>query len=82
MRKAQRSSKRTKVRTPSGVLKWVIKVKRVSHAKCGICKNKLNRARLNKGQIKKLTKTQKRPTRPYPELCSKCMRAKIKSTVR
>ncbi len=82
MRRAQRSAKRVKKKTPSGVTKWVMKKKRVSHAKCGVCKGKLNRARLDKTQVGKLTKTQKRPSRPYPNLCSKCMRAKIKELVK
>jgi len=76
-----RSSLRTKKKTPGGVTKWVVKKRRPSHAKCGICKEKLNRGRLNPTQVKKLTKTQKRPSRPYPELCSRCMRAKIKTKV-
>ena len=82
MRKSVQRSKRVKKKTPSGVTKWVVKKKRPSHAKCGICGEKLNRARLTRVQIKKLTKTQRRPSRPYPELCSKCMRLKIKSMVK
>ena len=82
MRRAMRSSLRTKKKTPSGITKCVVKSKRVSHAKCGKCGEKLNRARLNKSQISKLTKSKKRPSRPYPELCSKCMRQKIKGMVK
>jgi len=77
-----RSRKRVKKKTPSGITKWVVKKKRVSYPKCGICKEKLNRARLNKVQISKLTKTQRRPSRPFPELCSRCMRQKIKTMVK
>ena len=82
MRRADRGRKRSKKKTPSGITKWVMKKKRVSHPKCGVCKGKLNRARLNKAQISKLTKTKKRPSRPYPELCSSCMRAKMKTMVK
>ncbi|MBU3905346.1 MAG: 50S ribosomal protein L34e [Nanoarchaeota archaeon] len=82
MRRADRGKLRTKKKTPSGITKWVMKKRRVSHAKCGICKNKLNRARLDKAQVSKLSKTQRRPSRPYPELCSKCMRAKLKGLVK
>lgn len=76
-----RTKLRKQIRTPGGITKWVIKKKRVSHAICK-CGAKLNRARLDPNKLKKLTKTQRRPTRPFPELCSKCMRAKIKSMVK
>lgn len=76
-----RSSLRTKKKTPSGVTKWVVKKRRPSHQKCK-CGAKLNKARLNPAQINKLTKTKKRPSRPLPELCSKCMRAKMKARLR
>lgn len=76
-----RTRKRTKKKTPGKITKWVIKKKRHSHARC-VCGAKLNRARLTPIQRKKLTKTKKRPSRPYPELCSKCMRDKIKSMVK
>lgn len=81
MRRAMRTRLRKTVRTPGGITKWVVMKRRSSHAKCK-CGAKLNRARLNPAQVGKLTKTEKRPTRPYPELCSKCMRAKIKSMVK
>ena len=46
--------------------------------------SKMLKTKGNKTEIdfKKLSKTQRRPERPYPELCSKCMREKIKSKVR
>jgi large subunit ribosomal protein L34e len=33
-------------------------------------------------EVRKLSKTGRRPERPYPELCSKCMREKIKDKLR
>ncbi|MBN2202577.1 MAG: 50S ribosomal protein L34e [Candidatus Aenigmarchaeota archaeon] len=59
-----------------------IKKKKPEHVLCYVCGAKLNRAKLTGSQIKKLPKTKRRPQRPYPELCSKCMRKKIKETVK
>lgn len=78
MKRSQRSKLRVMIRTPGGKNVYRFKERRTGHPTCGECECKLNRARLNRIQIKKLSKVQKRPSRPYPELCPKCMRAKIK----
>lgn len=49
---------------------------------CRNCGAKLNRAKLSVGQLRKLPKTKKRPQRPFPDLCSKCMRKYFKESVR
>jgi len=82
MKRFQRVSKRVKVRTPGERTVWHLKEKRVSHAACGKCGAKLNKARLNKMQIKKLSKIKKRPGRPFPGLCSRCMREAFKKRIR
>ncbi|MDD5417118.1 MAG: 50S ribosomal protein L34e [Candidatus Aenigmarchaeota archaeon] len=82
MKRSERTRLRVKIRTPGGRNVYRFKQRRVGHATCGKCGCKLNRARLTKIQVKKLTKVQKRPSRPYPELCSKCMRLKIKGMLK
>jgi len=78
MKRSQRSQLRVMVRTPGGSTVYRFKERRTGHPTCGVCGCKLNRARLNRIQISKLSKVQKRPSRPYPELCTRCMRSKIK----
>jgi large subunit ribosomal protein L34e len=56
--------------------------KKPEHILCHKCKAKLNRSKLNNAEIKKLPKTKRRTQRPFPELCSGCMRNKIKSMVK
>ncbi|MFH0928787.1 MAG: 50S ribosomal protein L34e [Candidatus Aenigmatarchaeota archaeon] len=58
------------------------KKKKPEYVLCYKCGAKLNRPKLNSAEIKKLPKTKRRPQRPFPELCSKCMRNKIKSMVK
>ena len=78
----KRFEKRVRVRIPSGKSNWHLVKRRPSHHHCGNCRAKLNKARLNTNDLKKLSKTQKRPERIYPELCSNCMREKLKFRVR
>ena len=75
-----RSLKRKQVKIPGGKTKVQYRRKKVAYHKCK-CGAKLNRKRLRDSQMKKITKTKKRPERPYPELCSKCMRNKFKEKV-
>ncbi len=82
MRASFKVSRRKTVRTPGGKLKWVMRERKPGHATCGTCGAKLNRARLTRDRVKKLSKVQKRPSRPFPELCSRCMRLKIKRMVK
>ena len=74
-----RSTKRYKVKTPGGKTVIHLKKRKPSYAICKKCGAKLNRPKLN---VKKLPKTKKRPERPFPELCSKCMREYFKEKVR
>ena len=77
-----RSTKKYKVKTPGGKNVTHFKKKRPSHDKCGKCGAKLNRPKLNVKQLKRLPKTKKRPERPFPNLCSSCMREHFKNKVR
>ena len=84
MRKMLRTRTKMRVGVKTPGKKNVVKIRQKKHSyeKCGACGKKLNRPKLNSIQRLKLAKTKKRPERPYPELCSKCMREKIKSTLR
>ncbi len=84
MRRQLRSSSinKTKVTTPGGRTVIHFKVGKPQYAHCGNCGTKLNRAKLNPNEIKKLTKVQRRPERPLPGLCPSCMRSQMKSMVR
>jgi len=82
MRRALRSKRKKKVVTPGGRQVWHVLKRRPSHAKCGKCGAKLNRARLGKGQLCKLPKSSRRPERPLPHLCPRCMKEEIKARVR
>ncbi len=77
-----RSIKRRQKKMPGGKTKVQYKKKKVSYHKCGNCGAKLNRKRLDILMIKKVSKTKKRAERPYPELCSNCMRQKFKRMIR
>ena len=82
MKKAQQRKLKRKVKTPGNRTSVHFKKKRPNYAHCGICRKKLTRTRLAVNRFKKMTKMQRRPERPYPELCSKCMREKIKQRLR
>ena len=84
MRRAQRtrSMKKTRIRTPGGKTVVRIKKKRPSYHKCGKCGSKLNRKRLRIKEIKNIPKTKRRPERPLPELCPRCMREAMRDRVR
>jgi len=60
----------------------VAKRKKPDYPHCGSCGKKMVRARLRPSELRKLPKSSRRPERPYPELCPRCMREKIKSEVR
>lgn len=82
MRRALRVKKRIQVVTPGGKNVIHFKKGKPSHAKCGNCGKKLNRPRLNPIQVRKLSKVQRRPERPFPYLCSRCMREYLKEKLR
>jgi large subunit ribosomal protein L34e len=77
-----RSTKKYKVKTPGGRTVVHMKSKRHSYARCKSCGAKLNRFKLSVKEIKKLSKSEKHPARPFPELCSRCMRKHFKESVR
>lgn len=84
MRKQLRSSsvKKVKVRSPGNAVNVHFKIERGSYAHCGDCGAKLNRIRVTTADARTMAKTQKRPNRPLPHLCSSCMREEIKKMVR
>lgn len=77
-----RSTKRYKVKTPGGRNVIHFKKRKTSYIVCKKCGAKLNRSKLNLKEIRKLSKTKKRPERPFPNLCSKCIRIYFKEKVR
>lgn len=77
-----RSVKKTRLVTPGGRTVLRFKTERANYAHCGNCGAKLNRAKLNTRDSRKLTKVQRRAERPLPELCPSCMRSQMKSMVR
>ena len=77
-----RSTRRYKVKTPGGRTVTHFKSNKASYAVCKSCGAKLNRPKLMVRDIKKLSKTKKRSERPFPELCSRCMREYFKAKVR
>jgi ribosomal protein L34E len=77
-----RSKKRYNVKTPGG--RNVIHIKKKKHATalCVSCGAKLNRIKLTLRDVRNMTKSQKSPSRPYSDLCSSCMRERIKEKAR
>jgi large subunit ribosomal protein L34e len=71
-------------KTPGGRIVTHFRRKKVGVARCANCKKPLMGVpRLRPGKLSKLSKTKKRPTRPYGGyLCSSCMRLEIKRKVR
>jgi large subunit ribosomal protein L34e len=67
------------VRTPGGRTRLHYKKKKPSKAKCAQCGALLKGvARARASRLKDIPKTKKRPERPYPNLCSRCARERIK----
>jgi large subunit ribosomal protein L34e len=77
-----RSTKKFNVRTPGGRTNIHLKRRKPHYATCKNCGAKLNRSKLSVKEQNTLPKTKKRPERPFPELCSKCMRLYFKDKVR
>ena len=77
-----RSRRKYKTKTPGGRTVIHFKSKKSSHAVCKNCGAKLNRPKLKVKELKKLSRTEKRSERPFPELCSRCMREYFKDKVR
>jgi large subunit ribosomal protein L34e len=74
--------RKVKVRSPGGGTLVRFKRKKPSYAKCKNCGEKLNRPKMSVKKLKNLPKTKKRPERPFPEFCSRCMRDYYKNKVR
>ena len=73
-----RSKRRVFVRMPGGTTKKTYRIRKKSATKCSECGAILQGIpRLIPSKIKNLAKTKKRASRPYSNLCSKCMRKKI-----
>lgn len=83
MKRALRSRKIKKIvkRTPGNRLTLHLRKAKPDYPHCGSCGKKIVRAKLRPSEIRKLPKVQRRPERPFPELCAKCMREKIKSMI-
>ena len=77
-----KSLRKVKVKTPGGETAISLRRRKPNYAKCKNCGSKLNRPKLSIKQLKNLPKTKKRPERPFPELCSRCMRDYFKNKVR
>jgi len=77
-----RTLRRVHVKTSKGS-KLTYAKRKPSKAHCAVCKQELHGvASLRPYKMSKLSKTEKRPDRPFAGmLCSKCMRLKIKSTI-
>ena len=75
-----RTLRRVYVRIPSGNSKLHYRKRNMSKVKCGNCRKELHGIpRGKKSKFKNLSKTQKRPERPYGGvLCSACTRKKLK----
>ena len=75
------SMKRIKKKTPGARNTVRFVRKKPLHVLCSECGAKLNRAKLTNRKLSRLSKTKKRPQRPMPNLCSKCMRKYFKTKV-
>lgn len=79
-----RSFKRKKVKTPGGELRIHYRKEKPSPALCANCRKPLHGVPRQRAiAFGSLSRSQKRPERPYGgNLCSACMREKIKSKIR
>jgi len=82
MQKALRLMAKKRKRLPGGKNVYAFIRRKPNFAQCGCCGAKMVRKRLRANELKSVPKTGRRPERPYPELCSRCMRARIKRMVR
>ncbi|MFO8016633.1 MAG: 50S ribosomal protein L34e [Candidatus Woesearchaeota archaeon] len=78
-RQKSRTLRRVFRRAPKGISRLFYRPKKPSKAKCASCGTELSgTARERPKKMKNLTKSHKRPQRPYGGvLCSKCTRAKL-----
>jgi large subunit ribosomal protein L34e len=80
--RTSKSMRKVKVKSPGGETLISFRRKKPSYVKCKKCGERLNRPKLSVKKLKNLPKTKKRPERPFPELCSRCMREYFKNKVR
>lgn len=76
------SLRRVKKKASGGRTVLHMTKKKPEHLLCYKCGAKLNRPKHTNIEIRKLPKTKRRPQRPFPGLCSKCMRKHFKESVR
>ena len=78
-----RTFRRVKVKTPGGRVVVHFRKRKPAKAQCGVCGAELKGVpRVRALRLKSMTKSQKRPERPYGGvLCSRCMRQKIIDSV-
>jgi large subunit ribosomal protein L34e len=77
-----RSKRRVFVRTPGGEVKKHYRIRKASPLTCAECGKRLQGIpRLIPSKLRSLPKTKKKASRPYSNLCSSCMRKKIKAGV-
>jgi len=79
-----RSLRRVYVRTPGGELKIHYEKRRPGPARCAICGRVLGGVpRLRPVELRKLSKTERRPERPYGGvLCPSCLARLLRKSVR
>lgn len=73
-----RSLRKIFVKVPGNTVKVHYKKEKPKRARCSECGKPLKGTlRESSSKMKHIQKTKKRPSRPYPNLCSSCMRKKI-----
>lgn len=77
-----RAVRKTAVVTPGKRTVIHFKQSKPAAVVCGVCGAKLGRAKLTPAQLKRLPKVQRRAERPFPHLCSRCMREEMKKIIR
>ncbi len=83
MIKKSRNLRKVYVKLPGNQTAVHYKKKRPKQGQCSTCGKTISGTiRELPYKLKKIAKTKKRPERPYPHLCSACMRKKIISEAR
>ncbi|HLC56566.1 MAG TPA: 50S ribosomal protein L34e [Candidatus Nanoarchaeia archaeon] len=78
-----RTLRRIKVKTPGGKVVMHYKARMPKGQKCANCKKTLQGIpRLNTAKFRNLPSSSKKAKRPFANLCSSCMRLKIKELAR
>lgn len=77
-----RSLRKIKRKASGGRTVVHLRKKKPEQLLCYKCGAKLNRPKLTTVELKKMPKSKRRPQRPFPELCSKCMRKYFKESVK